>query len=88
MAAAGSELQIPSVSVLTEDGGPADESGAVKRRARPGRKPNGVVRGDTKSLYISAGESLRTVCLGGVDMGGGPLGFVACSSSYRLRLLC
>ena len=53
-AAGGGELKIPSVSVLPEDGMVAD--GPVKRRPRPGRKLNGVVRGDTKSLYISPGE--------------------------------
>ncbi|CAI8046668.1 hypothetical protein GBAR_LOCUS25806 [Geodia barretti] len=53
-AAGGGELKIPSVSVLPEDGMVADgPPTAVKRRPRPGRKLNGVVRGDTKSLYIS-----------------------------------
>ena len=59
--AAGGELKIPSVSVLPEDGVAVDGPPAgVKRRPRPGRKPNGVVRGDTKSLYISPSESLST----------------------------
>ena len=58
-AAVGGELKIPSVSVLPEDGMAADGPAAgVKRRLRPGRKPNGVVRGDTKSLYISPSKSL------------------------------
>ena len=63
-AAAGGELKVPAVSVLPAEDVAApvadlnDKEQAVKRRARPGRKLNGVVRGDTRSLYISPSEPL------------------------------
>ena len=60
------ELKVPAVSLLPpDDEAAADlgskEPGGVKRRSRPGRKLNGVLRGDTRSLYISPGESWRAV---------------------------
>lgn len=61
MAATGSEQKIPLL-VVADERGEADKEpvATVKRRQKPGRKLNGVIKGDTRSMYISPGESMHT----------------------------
>ena len=58
MAATGSEQKIPTLVVPKEERLEVERESAstVKRRQKPGRKLNGVVKGDTRSMYISPGE--------------------------------
>jgi hypothetical protein len=52
MATPGSE-QMPSSIMPTNDLAGEDLTATVKRRQKPGRKLNGVVKGDSRSMYIS-----------------------------------
>ena len=57
MAATQSEQKAPTRAMAADDRGEAKEATAtVRRRPKPGRKLNGVVKGDTRSMYISPGE--------------------------------
>ena len=60
MACTGSEQKVPTLFIPAEgrgDGGKeAVPSAHVKKRLKPGRKLNGVVKGDTRSMYISPGK--------------------------------
>ena len=60
MAATQSEQKAPTHAMAADDRGEADmqkeATATVRRRPKPGRKLNGVVKGDTRSMYISPGE--------------------------------
>ena len=60
METTGNDLKVPALSVVSTDGqgeGEKEPVATVKRRIKPGRKPNGVIKGDTRSMYISPGKS-------------------------------
>lgn len=55
MATSGSDLKVPSLEIPADERGEVDKEAVstVKRRHKPGRKLNGIVKGDTRSMYIS-----------------------------------
>lgn len=55
MATSGSDLKVPSIAIPADDRGELDKQSVstVKKRQKPGRKLNGIVKGDTRSMYIS-----------------------------------
>lgn len=59
MADTGNELKVPALTIPTASQVDTEKEpmSVVKRRQKPGRKPNGVIKGDTRSMYISPGES-------------------------------
>lgn len=58
MEGTASEQKVPTLVIPEEDRLEVarELAPSVKRRQRPGRKLNGVVKGDTRSMYISPGE--------------------------------
>lgn len=55
MATSGSDLKVPSLAIPADERGEMDKDpvSTVKKRQKPGRKLNGIVKGDTRSMYIS-----------------------------------
>lgn len=55
MATSGSDLKVPSLAIPADDRGEIEKESVstVKKRQKPGRKLNGIVKGDTRSMYIS-----------------------------------